>query len=88
MIDLVEDIHSMTAFKHNSTGLLKRMKKSGRPLVLTVKGKAEMVLLNASAYREVADHLDAVSSIRRGLSQAKQGAGRSVDEVFDDLERD
>ena len=47
-----------------------------------------MVLLEASAYREVADHLDAVSSIRRGLSQAKQGGGRFVDEVFDDIERD
>ena len=88
MIDLVEDIHSMTTFKRNSTGLMKRMKKTGRPLVLTVKGKAEMVLLDAAAYREVADHLDALSSIRRGLGHAKKGVGRSVDEVFDDLERE
>lgn len=88
MIDLVEDIHSMTAFKRNSTGLLKRMKKSGRPLVLTVKGKAEMVLLDAAAYRDVADHLDTIASIRRGLSQAKKGLGRPVDDVFDDLEKE
>jgi prevent-host-death family protein len=88
MIDLVEDIHSMTTFKRNSSGLMKRMKKTGRPLVLTVKGKAEMVLLDAAAYREVAVHLDALSSIRRGLGQAKKGTGRSVDEVFDDLERE
>ncbi len=88
MIDVTQDIHSMTTFKRNSSGLMKRIKKTGRPLVLTVKGKAEAVLLDAAAYRDVADHLDAVASIRRGLAQAKKGLGRPVDEVFDELERE
>ena len=88
MIDVTQDIHSMTTFKRNSSGLMKRIKKTGRPLVLTVKGKAEAVLLDAAAYRDVADHLDAVASIRRGLAQAKKGLGRPVDEVFDELQRE
>src|SRR6266481_10146210 len=88
MIDVTQDIHSMTTFKRNSSGLMKRIKKTGRPLVLTVKGRAEAVLLDAAAYRDVADHLDAVASIRRGLAQAKKGLGRPVDEVFDELERE
>ena len=88
MIDVTQDIHSMTTFKRNSTGLMKRMKKTGRPLVLTVNGKAEAVLLDASLYQDVAAHLDSVASIRRGLAQAKRGMGRSVDEVFDELERE
>ena len=71
MIDITQNIHSMTAFKRNSTDLMKRMKKSGRPLVLTVNGKAEAVLLDAASYRDVAGHLDALASIRRGLTQAK-----------------
>jgi len=88
MIDVTRDIHSLTTFKRNSSGLMKQMKKTGRPLVLTVKGKAEAVLLDASAYQEVASQLDAVASIRRGLAQARKGAGRTADEVFDDLERE
>lgn len=88
MIDVTQDIHSMTTFKRNSSGLMKRIKKTGRPLVLTVKGKVEAVLLDAAAYQDVAHHLDAVASIRRGLAQAKKGMGRPVDEVFDDLERE
>jgi len=88
MIDVTQDIHSMTTFKRNSAGLMKRIKKTGRPLVLTVKGKAEAVLLDAAAYRDVADHLDAVARIRRGFAQAKKGVGRPVDEVFDELERE
>jgi hypothetical protein len=31
---------------------------------------------------------DTLDSIRRGLEQAKKGMGRSVDEVFDSLERE
>ena len=88
MIDVTQDIQSMTTFKRNSSGLMKRVKKTGRPLVLTVRGKAAAVLLDATAYQDIADHLDAVASVRRGLAQAKKGLGRGVDEVFDELERD
>lgn len=88
MLDVTEDIHSMTAFKRDTTGLMKRVKRSGRPLVLTVKGKAEAIVLSPAAYRDVAEHLDAVAAIRIGLAQMRQGLGRPVDEVFDDLERD
>ena len=88
MIDVTQDIHSLTKFKRNSSGLMKQMKKTGRPLVLTVNGKAEAILLDAEAYQEVARHLDAVARIRRGLAQARKGSGRPADEVFDDLERE
>jgi prevent-host-death family protein len=87
MIDVTQDIHSMTTFKRNSAGLMKRIKKTGRPLVLTVKGKAEAVLLDVAAYQDVANHLEAVASVRRGLAQAKRGLGGSLNEVFDELER-
>jgi PHD/YefM family antitoxin component YafN of YafNO toxin-antitoxin module len=67
---------------------MKHMKKTGRPLVLTINGKAEAVLLDAAAYQEVAEHLDAVASIRRGLVQAKRGEGRVAEDVLTDLERE
>jgi prevent-host-death family protein len=88
MIDVTQDIHSLTMFKRNSSGLMKQMKKTGRPLVLTVKGKAEAVLLDAAAYQELATQLDAVASIRQGLAQPRKGVGRPADEVFDELERE
>jgi hypothetical protein len=48
--------------------------------------KAEAVLIDAPAYREVAGQLDTIASIRRGLAQAKKRMGRPVDDVFDDME--
>lgn len=67
--------------------MMKQMKKTGRPPVHTAEGTAEAVLLDAATYQEVAGHLDAVTSIRRGLAQAHKGLGQPADEVFDELER-
>ena len=88
MIDVTQDIQSMTAFKRNTSHLVKHMKKTGRPLVLTVNGKAEAIVLDAGAYNDVADYLDTVARLRRGLAQARKGLGRPVDDVFNDLERE
>jgi hypothetical protein len=48
MINLTQDIRSLTTFKRNSSGLIKRMKKTRRPLVLKLNGKAEAVVLDPS----------------------------------------
>ena len=88
LIDLTQDIHSLTTFKRNSSGLMKRMKKTGRPLVLTVNGKAEAVLLDAKDYQRVAEHLDAVANIRQGLLEAEQGLGQPGREVFKEIRRE
>ena len=92
MVNVAEDIYSFTTFKRNSSDLMKRMKKTGRPLVLTINGKAEAVVLDPVTYQQVAEHLDVIARIRRGLAQAvsqvKTGEGQTVDEVFDELERE
>jgi hypothetical protein len=66
---------------------MRKMKKTRGPLLLTVNGKAEVVLRDASAHQEVARHLDAVASVRGGLAQAGRGEGRPADRVFDELDR-
>jgi prevent-host-death family protein len=87
MIDISQDIHSLTTFKRDTGGLMKRMKKSGRPLVLTVKGKAEAVVMDPVAYQKLTEFHDTVAGIRRGLAQAKKGRGHSIDEVFEQIEQ-
>ena len=88
MIDVTQDIHSLTTFKRKSSDLMKQMKKTGRPLVLTVNGKAEAVLVDAAAYQQVADQLDAIAAIREGLGDVEKGLGRGADEFFDELEQE
>ena len=49
MIDLRE-VRSVTEFQRNIKGYVGRLKKNGTPLVLTVNGRAELVVQDAVSY--------------------------------------
>ena len=53
-----EDIGSVTDFARNLKTHLKRLKRTGRPELLTVNGRAEVVVQNASAYQSVIEELE------------------------------
>ncbi len=59
MINL-ENIHSLTDFKRNVKQFLERIKATKLPLVLTVNGKAEVVIQDASTFQEMMDRLERV----------------------------
>lgn len=76
MVNLSQDIHPLTDFKRNTSDFLNRMKKTRRPVVLTVNGKAELVVQDAESYQEILDRLkrfEAVEAIRLGIAAAEQG---------------
>ena len=53
-----EDIGSLTDFARNAKAHLRRLKRTGRPELLTVNGKAEVVVQNASAYQRLIESLE------------------------------
>jgi len=57
-------------------------------MVLTVNGKAEVVVQDAESYQMMLDRLDRIDTteaIRQGLDEAERGEGRSAREVFAEL---
>lgn len=88
MIDITKDIHSVTTFRRNPAELMKQLKKTKRPVVLTVKGKAEAVLQDAASYQrllDIAARADVQEAIRQGLEDVALGRTRPAHEVFDEL---
>ena len=74
-------IHPLSDFQRNSKEHIRKLKKSGKPAILTVNGKAEVVIQSADAYQTLLDDHELMESIRaisRGLDQARQGKGRTV----------
>ena len=68
---------------------MKQLKKSQRPVILTVKGKAAAIVQDAEAYQrllDIAAAADANEGIRQGLEQARQGRGRDAEEFFAEFE--
>ena len=89
MLDITHDIHSLTTFRRRSGDFMKQLKKSKRPIILTVKGKAAAIVQDAEAYQhllDIAARADVLEGIRQGLEEAKQGKGRDVEEFFAEFE--
>ena len=77
MIDLRE-VRSITEFQRNVKEYVGRLKKKESPLVLTVNGKAELVVQNAESYQELLDRLEraeTLAGIREGIAQFERGEG-------------
>ena len=82
MINLVKDIQSLSLFKRYTPKEMAKLKKSGRPLVLTVNGKAEAVVQDAESYQKLcerANRLDRAEMMQfLAESKADVDAGRVV----------
>jgi len=68
---------------------MKRLKKSKRPIVLTVNGKAAAVVQDAEAYQhllDIAARADAMEGIRQGLEDEKNGKLQPIREFFAEFE--
>jgi prevent-host-death family protein len=90
MLDITKDIQSLTTFRRRSGDFMKQLKKSKRPVVLTVKGKAAAIVQDAEAYQrllDVAARADAQEGIRQGLDDVAHGRTRPVRKAFDKIRR-
>jgi len=67
-----EDIGSLTDFNRNAKTHLKRLKRTGRPELLTVNGKAEVVVQSASAYLRLIESLEKLERNSKAEALAKK----------------
>ena len=84
-LDITKDIQTLTSFRRQSGDFMKRIKKSKQPMILTVRGKAAAVVLDAEAYQrllDIATSADAEEGIRQGLEEAGRGKGRPAREFL------
>jgi prevent-host-death family protein len=90
MSNQTKNTRSLSEFKRNTGKLVSRIKRTGEPMVLTVKGKAELVVQDAASYErllEAIDEAQAVAGIRSGLEDLKQGRTQPASEAFEELRR-
>jgi prevent-host-death family protein len=77
MLNLAHGIDSLTNFKRQTADYLAKLHKTGDPLVLTVNGKAEVVVQDAVAYQKLVeaaaqvDREETVAAIRAGLADVE-----------------
>jgi PHD/YefM family antitoxin component YafN of YafNO toxin-antitoxin module len=83
------DIQSLAAFRRRPADFMKQLKRTKRPVVLTVKRKAAAIVPDAEAYQgllDIAARADVEEGIRQRLEHLRKGRTRPAKEVFEEFE--
>ena len=80
-----EDVQPLSAFRANAAGLLRQLRETRRPLVLTQHGKSAAVVLDVAHYESLMDELELVRDIRRAHEELARGEGIPHEEVVAEL---
>ena len=78
---LLQEIRSLSEFIRTAKASVKRLRKTGRPEVLTVNGKASIVVQDAAAYQTIMDELEDART-RESIRQSERGEVLPLKEAF------
>lgn len=68
MFNIAQDICSMTDFKRRTTDVVARLRDTGRAVVLTTNGRADVVVQDAASYQKLLDRLQSYESARTAFA--------------------
>jgi prevent-host-death family protein len=86
-MNVVRDIQSLSVFKRDASKIIKQIKLTKVPVVLTVNGKADAVIMDAESYQnlvETKEYAETVAVLRERLAD-RSGKTQTLDEVFQGL---
>jgi len=84
-IDLEADIQPVSDFRANSAAMLKHVQETGRPIVLTQRGRSAAVVVDIKTYQALIDELDELKDLARGLADAESGKLVTHDDAINRL---
>ena len=82
MIEKVPKIVPVTDLRQDAAKVLKRLRKSHDPLVITQRGRAVAVLLSLDAYERSQHERELLRLLARGECEIAEGKGYSLDSVL------
>jgi prevent-host-death family protein len=88
MIDVSEGTYSLSDFKRRRAEFVARMRNSGRPVILTINGRAELVVQDAASYQrllEQAERTEMIEFIRDSRDDMKAGRTESAVKALERL---
>lgn len=87
-MNLRKDINSLSNFKRNTAEFLEQLRETGKPIVLTINGKAELVVQDAGSYQkllELAERLETIEALKPAIQEMREGKGEPAEKVFAEL---
>jgi len=87
-LSITEDIRSITDLKRNTNSVLEQINKTKRPVILTVNGKAEAVLLGANEYEKIASAFNLLKLLIPGEEDIKNKRYKEARNFFKEFKCD
>ena len=86
-IRITEDIRSITDLKRNTSSVLNQIHKTKRPIILTVNGKAEAVLVDAKEYEKITSAFNLLKLLAPAEEDIKEGRYSEAKDFFKEFKR-
>jgi prevent-host-death family protein len=87
MVNLTNS-HSLTEFQRNAKGFIEGLNENKEPLLLTVNGKVQAVLVDPAKYQEMEDLLERerfIAAVKEGLKDIDEGRTRPIEVVYGEM---
>lgn len=87
MLD-AREIYPLSEFQRNAKHFIEHLQETHKPIVLTVNGKAAVIIQDATSYQKLLDELElshSAATIRQAMSEAEAGKDRDAVEGLEEL---
>ena len=83
----MDAIHPVSDFSRKPAEHIKRLKETGEPEILTVNGKAELVIQDARAYEKMTGLLETLEKIAAAAKEHDEGRAIPINDFFKKFEK-
>jgi PHD/YefM family antitoxin component YafN of YafNO toxin-antitoxin module len=90
MLDRNRDINALSNSKQNTSEFLRQLKATGQPVVVTINGKAELVVQDTASYQkliDLAECAETMQALRESVADMRAGRVIPAEEVFAEMEQ-
>jgi len=81
-------IRPVSYLKSHVADIIKQLGESREPMLITQNGEAKLVVMDVRSYEEYEQTLAMLKLLALGNKDIEQGAVRSAEEVFAELDKD
>ena len=86
-LSLTDDVKTVSEVKKNLRAVLEQLRNTGRPVVVTVNGKPDAVLIDVETYERKLKSLNLVGLLAEGEEDIRRGRTRPASAFLKDLKR-
>jgi PHD/YefM family antitoxin component YafN of YafNO toxin-antitoxin module len=82
------EITSPSSSNQTTSEFIRQLKESGYPVVVTLNGKAKLVVQDAGSYQkllELAEHAEEMEALKVAVEDMRAGRGEPIEEMFAEM---